>query len=236
MKNPNSISMSVGCLVVAAGMLSAPVALRAEDQAPKFSHPRDITNPYLPMSTLRQDILEGAEGGKKLRVERTAMPGKHRSFKLGGQKIEALVVEDREFENGKLSEVTLDYFAQDDDGIVYYLGEDVDEYENGKVSGHGGAWLLGKQTQHAGVLMPAHPKMGDKFKSEEVPGITTEDDEVVAVSETVTVPAGTYHDCVKVKETTPDSAVEYKYYAPGVGCVREVPASGDVLLKTHTVK
>ena len=63
-----------------------------------------------------------------------------------------------------------------------------------------------------------------------------EDDEVISVSESVTVPAGSYKDCVKVKEMLADGTTEYKYYAKGVGVVRETPAVGDVLLKSHTTK
>ena len=185
---------------------------------------------------MKQDILEGTEGGKKIRIERTILPNKHKTFKIGGQTIDALVMEDREFKNGALEEVTLDYFAQDDEGTVYYLGEDVDEYENGKVKGHSGAWLLGKDTKNPGVIIPAHPKVGDKFKSEDVNKEIHEDDEVVAVGETVSVPAGTYENCVKVKEVLADGETEFKFYAPGVGVVREVPAGGDVVLKSHTTR
>ena len=202
----------------------------------KFSHPRDITNPLLPLAYLRQDILEGTEGGMKVRIERTILPKKHKMFKIAGQTIDALVMEDREIKNGELEEVTLDYFAQDDEGNVYYLGEDVDEYENGKVKGHSGAWLLGKDTQNPGVIIPAHPKVGDKFKSEDVNKEINENDEVVSVGETVSVPAGTYENCVKVKELLADGEVEFKFYAPGVGVVREVPAGGDVVLKSHATK
>ena len=201
--------------------------------APQFSHPREISNAYLPLSSLRQDVLEGKEGSKTLRIERTMKPEIHKTFKVGKQRVEVLVVEDREFENGKLAEVTLDYFAQADDGTVYYIGEDVDEYKDGKVAGHSGAWLYGKQAKTLGVLMPANPKLGDKFRSEDVPEITTEDDEVVSLSETVTVPAGTYENCLKIKEVLSDGAIEYKYYAKGVGCVRELPEGGDVVLKSH---
>ena len=202
----------------------------------KFSHPRDITNPLLPLAYLKQDILEGTEGGVKTRVERTMMPKKHKTFTIAGQKVESLVMEDREFKDGKLAEVTLDYFAQDDEGTVYYLGEDVDEYENGKVVNHEGAWLLGKDTQTPGVMIPAHPKVGDKFKSEDVNKEIHEDDEIVSVSETVSVPAGTYENCVKVKETLADGTTEFKFHAPGVGWVREVPAGGDEVLMSHTTK
>src|ERR1043166_5029592 len=180
----------------------------------KFSHPRDITNPYLPLAWLKQDILEGKEGGKTVRIERTAKPDLHKTFKIGKQMVEALAVEDREFENGE-------------------LGEEVDEYKNGKVVGHPGAWMFGKDTQTPGVLMPGHPEVGHEFKSEDVSKAIHEEDEVLSVSETVAVPAGTYKNCLKIKEKLADGDVEYKYFAPGIGCVREVPAEGDVLLKSH---
>jgi hypothetical protein len=200
----------------------------------KFSHPRDITNPLLPLAYLKEDILEGTEGGVKVRVERTVLPDRRKVFKIAGQTVEALVMEDREFKNGALEEVTRDYFAQDDEGNVYYLGEDVDEYANGRVSGHEGAWLLGKDTQNPGVIIPAHPKAGDKFKSEDVNKEIHESDEVVSISETVSVPAGTFENCVKVKELLADGSTEFKFYAPGIGVVREVPSGGDVMLISHT--
>jgi hypothetical protein len=202
----------------------------------KFSHPRDITNPYLPLASLKQDILEGREGGKELRIERTLKPEIRKSFKVGKQVVEVLVMEDREFQSGELSEVTLDYFAQADDGTVYYMGEDVDEYRDGKVVGHSGAWLYGKQTKVPGLLMPANPTVGKKFRSEDVPRITTEDNEVLSLSEKVAVPAGTYQDCLKIKEVLSDGGIEHKYYAKGVGCVRELPEDGDVVLKSHTTR
>ena len=200
-------------------------------QAQKFSHPRNIVNPYLPLASLKQDILEN----KSERVERTARPEIHKTFEIAGQTVEALTVEDREYDSaGNLTEATLDYFAQDDAGTVYYLGEDVDTYKDGKVSGHSGGWLLGKDTKTPGVLLPAHPKVGDKFQSENVPGITVEDDMVVSVSETFTVPAGTFHDCVKTKEHASDGDIEYKYYAPGIGVIAEMDSAEGLLLKTHS--
>ena len=143
-------------------------------------------------------------------------------------------MEDREFSAGKLSEVTLDYFAQADDGTVFYLGEDVNEYKNGKVVGHRGAWLLGKHTQTPGIILPGNPKVGERFRAEDVPGITTEDDEVVSLTETARVPAGNYKDCLKVKEKPSDGGFGTGTYARGVGCVREVPEGGDVRLISHT--
>jgi len=198
----------------------------------QFSHPREITNPLLPLASLRQDILES----KSERVTRTARPDIHQMFVIDGQSIEALAVEDREMKGGQLEEITIDYFAQDDAGNVYYLGEDVNEYKNGVISGHDGAWMLGRETQIPGIIMPMNPKVGDHFMSENVPGITWEKDSVVAIAETITTPASTYNGCLKVKEKTSDGSTEFKLYAPGIGCIKEMEADGDLELTSHATK
>jgi hypothetical protein len=215
------------------------VNCRAADLSPaslRFTHPLEITNSFLPLANLRQDILEGKEGAKTVRIERTAKPGVQKSFKIGSETVPALAVEDREFENGELAEVALDFFAQADDGTVCYLGEEVDEYKKGKVVGHSGSWMFGKDTKKAGIILPGHPRIGDKFKSEDVSREIREEDEVVSVSETVSAPGATYQDCVKVREHLADGTTEFKYYARGVGVVREEPAQGDVLLKSHDTR
>jgi hypothetical protein len=199
----------------------------------KFSHPRRITHPYLPLSWLKKDVLEGTEDKKKTRVERTPKPEVVRTFKVGGQRVEAFAVEDRAFENGKLAEVALDFFARDDAGTVYHLGEEVDEYADGKIISHDGSWMVGKDTTVPGVLLPADPKGGTRFRSEDVSAEISEIDEVVSTSETVKTPAGEFKDCVKVKEDLGDGTTEYKYYAKGVGCVREVPHDGDEAMTSH---
>src|SRR4051812_4839591 len=161
--------MKIPTHLVLAGIIATAVAgcssMKSSNAGPgKFSHPRDINNAYLPLASLDQDILENDE----LRVERTAKPDVVKTFQIGGQAVDALTVEDLEYDaHGVLTEATLDYFAQDDNGNVYYLGEDVDEYKDGKVSGHKGAWLYGQDTQNLGLIMPAHPKKGQKFKSED---------------------------------------------------------------------
>ncbi len=231
-----AIRSGIGLAVVFAGgawLLSARAqSVDSDKRNLQFANPTAITNTYLPLSTLHQDILLGSEGGKKIRIERTMKSGT-KVFTVNGHKVTASIMEDREFADGKLVEVTQDYFAQGDSGAVCYMGEDVDMYRNGKVVGHEGAWMTGKHNALPGIIIPANPKVGDKFHSENVPGIAVESDEVVALDETVTVPAGTYRHCVKVKEVVPGEAPEYKYYAPGVGVVREVPHGGDVRLVSH---
>ena len=153
---------------------------------------------------------------------------------VGDMKVEALVVEDRSFLNGELEEVATDYFAQDDNGNVYYLGEEVDEYKDGKIINHEGSWMTGKDTQVPGVLFPAKPTVGAKWRSEDVSKTISEKDEIISINETVTVPAGTFKDVIKVKEKLGDGKTEFKYYAKGFGVIREMPSDGDELLVSHT--
>jgi hypothetical protein len=197
-----------------------------------FSNPTAITNPYLPLAHLKQDVLSGTEDKKPSRVVRTRLPGT-RKFMVNGKPVNAVIVADSAFEDGKLAEVALDYFAQSDAGDVYYLGEDVDNYENGKVANHEGAWLYGVHTQKLGLMFPATPKVGQRYRSEDVKGITQEDDEVMSVKESATVPAGKFQDCVKVKETAPDG-VEYKVYCRGTGVIQEIPGEGRLDLQSHS--
>lgn len=218
--------------VAAAAVLLPAASSQGQDRqtsTPQFSHPQAITNPYLPLGSLKQDILEGTEKGHPLRVERTVKPGS-KAFSINGQNVEALIMEDRETINGQLEEVALDYFAQDDDGNVYYLGEDVDDYKDGKIVAHDGSWLYGKDTQKLGMIMPAHLRVGQKFRVEDVGKVTVEKDVVVSLTEKATVPAGKFDHVLMIKETNTDGETEEKLYAPGVGAIKEE----DLLLISHT--
>ena len=218
------ILSAVAMLVSAAGSYGQGPA----NLAPQFTHPKEITNPYLPLASLKQRVLESTEKGKPLPIERILKPGS-KIFSISGQLVEALIVEDREMVNGELAELTLDYFAQDDEGTVYHLGEDVDQYKDGKVVGHEGAWLFGRDTQELAIVMPGHPRVGQKFRSESVPGGAQENVVVLSISEKIRVPAGKFKHCLKVRETNSHGETEYKIYAPGVGAVREE----DATLKSH---
>ena len=88
----------------------------------------------------------GPRALKRVRIARTAKPNVRKTFKIGDQSVEVFAVEDREWEDGVLAEVAVDYFAQADNGTVYYFGEEVDEYAKGKIIGHEGSWMFGKDT------------------------------------------------------------------------------------------
>ncbi len=200
--------------------------------APAFGHPTRITNPYLPLSKYRTCTLTGTEDGKHVRVVRRLLD-RTEHFAVGGATVTAAVVEDRDYADGRLVERTLDYFAQADDGTVYYLGEDVDDYKNGKVTGHHGAWRYGRDTDKLGVAMPARPRVGTTWRNEDVPGITTESDRVVEKLAHVRIRGRTYGALIRVRESiSPEGETEYKLYARGTGVVRESPPDGRVELRS----
>ena len=203
-------------------MLLGLVAAAVAAAAPVFSHPTTIDNRYLPLTTRHRCELRG--GGE--RVVRTVLERTKR-FDVGGQSVDAVVVRDKAYEHGRLVERTFDYFAQSDDGTVYYLGEHVDNIRRGKVVNHRGSWRYGRDTDVAGVAMPPDPKLGDQWRFEDVPGITTESDRVEETGMRSLVDGRMFHDVIRVQEfVQPEGEVEYKLYAPGIGLIVEYPPDG----------
>lgn len=133
------------------------------------------------------------------------------------------VVEERESQDGELIEVSRNYFAADSaTNDVYYFGEDVDDYENGVVVGHSGAWRAGQNGARFGLIMPADPQVGDRYYQEVAPTMAMDRAEHLSLTESITTPAGTFQNCLLVEETTPlESDVSEKVYCPGVGLVRD---------------
>lgn len=143
--------------------------------------------------------------------------------------VETRVVEDREERDGRLVELTRDYYAIDSTtNDVYYFGEDVDVYRNGKIVGHEGAWLSGVSGAKFGLFMPGKPQRGQRFYQELAPGAGMDRAEILSTDDKVTTPAGTYEHCVHVVENGSD----HKLYAPGVGQVKD----GNLLLMKHGKK
>jgi len=197
---------------------------------PTFSDPSSITNPWLPLSETPRVELRGTDDGADIRVVRTLLD-RTEPFEVGGETVEAAVVEDRAVEDGELHEIALDYYAQADDGTVYYMGEDVDNYENGKVANHDGAFRYGEDTDALGVAMPANPMPGDEFSFEDVPGVGSERNTVATVGEPETFGGTTYEDALVVDGyVLPDEEEESKYYARDIGLIREVGPESDVQL------
>lgn len=146
--------------------------------------------------------------------------------------VKTRVVEEREFENGELSEVSFNYFAIDKNTKdVYYFGEDVDIYEDGKVVRHEGEWLSGVDRARFGLMMPGTPKIGYAFYQEIAPGKALDRGEIMSLTETFKTPAGEFSNCLKVLETSGMDANErgYKTYAKGIGMIQDE----DMTLRWH---
>jgi len=133
------------------------------------------------------------------------------------------VVEEREFEDGQLKEVSLNYYAMDKTtNSLYYFGEDVDLYENNQVVGHEGVWLSGVNGAKFGLFLPGEPKVGDKFYQEYAPGAALDRAEIVGLGEEVVTPAGVFRNCLHLREENPlDGGVDHKWFAPGVGVIQD---------------
>lgn len=188
---------------------------RVDLATPKFSDPTSITNPLFPISDLDQVIQLGEDQGEPLRVEVTLLP-KTRTIKWKGQQVEVLVSQFIAYLDGRVLEVAVDYFAQADDGSVWYFGEKVDNYENGVIANHDGSWLAGKDGR-PGMIMPANPKVGDVYRPENIPGLVFEEVTVKAVNQVVDGPQGHIEGAIRVEELLMDGTTEHKMFAPGYG-------------------
>jgi hypothetical protein len=182
-----------------------------------------VDNPLFPLSSLRLMVYEGNEGDPEsdetveIRSESRVL---ERGKRVAGAPV--TVVDVREYEDGELVEHTRDYYSQRADGTAMYMGEAVDDIEDGKVVGHEGQWLAGRNGAKPGVFMPADPKVDEAFEQERAPGIAEDRSKVVAVGVGVTTPAGRFDDCIKTEDFAPlDKVTEFKYYCAGVGLVRE---------------
>lgn len=137
--------------------------------------------------------------------------------------VKTRIVEERETSGGQLAEVSRNYFAIDKaTHDLYYFGEDVDEYKNGKVTGHEGAWLAGVDGARFGLMLPGNPKPGDRYYQEQAPKVAMDRAEIVGVTETAKVPAGTFSRVLHTRESSAlESGSEDKWYAPDVGLIKD---------------
>ncbi len=137
-------------------------------------------------------------------------------------KIETRVIEEREYKDGRLVEISRNFFAMaTETKDVFYFGEDVDDYENGKISGHAGQWRAGKDDARAGLYMPGNPVKGMQYYMEFHPGVAMDRAEIFDTDATVETPAGIFRRSLIVTESSPlePGDESYKRYAPGIGMI-----------------
>jgi len=193
----------------------APESERVDLYEPSFSDPTNVTNPLLPVSELDQIILLGEEDGLPLRVVATLLPDT-KTIEWNGQQVETLVSQYVAYLDGHIAEVALDWYAQDDNGSVWYFGEDVFNYEDGVITDNEGTWLAGRDGPVA-MIMPGDPQVGDVYRPENIPGIVFEEVTVKSINETMHGPRWHVNGAIIVEELHMDGTYEDKIFAPGYG-------------------
>jgi hypothetical protein len=134
------------------------------------------------------------------------------------------VVEEREWKNDELYEIARNFFAIDQENAdVFYFGEEVDFFSDGKIVNHKGTWLAGDKNAQPGLIMPGNPVVGMKYYQEFAPDVAMDRAEIIAIDEKLETPAGFFHNCLQTKEGTSLNLLEkeYKSYAIGIGLVRD---------------
>ena len=198
---------------------------------PTFTDPLTVTNPYQPFQPGAVKVFDGRKDGKPSVLVDLYLTTT-RTFRVGAADVAAHILQETEFSNGAVVEISQNFLAQADDGTVFYFGELVNEYENGAVTSHEGSWLIGGPTMPGdptdtgnaampAVFMPASPQVGSTFKPEDLFPIVDETDEVKAIGLTVGTPAGRFGRAIRVVETTQlGDKPETKWYGAGVGVLK----------------
>ena len=189
-------------------------------QVSDFTGSTNFTNIYMPFEPGKTYVFEGqtADGKEHIEVKRLA-----ETKTIMG--ITCIVVNDKAWLDGVLIEETNDWYAQDNAGTVWYFGEEVKNYNpDGTFKDTGGSWKAGDDGAQPGIVMPADPKPGLKYRQEYYFNEAEDEAEVLETGLTVTVTHGTFQHCLKTRDFTALEADlnENKFYAPGIGVVKEV--------------
>lgn len=182
-----------------------------------------IDNRYLPLLPGARWVYEGVSDGELEHIE--VVVTDERRQVMG---IEAVVVRDTVTVDGELAEDTYDWFAQDADGNVWYLGEESTEYEDGEAVSTEGSWEAGVDGALPGIVMPADPTVGQAYRQEYYEGEAEDLGEALALDGSETVSGEAYDELLVTREWNPlePETVEEKSYADGIGLVLEVVTAG----------
>jgi hypothetical protein len=183
-----------------------------------------IDNPYRPMAPGSRRVYRNTDTDGTVQRAEVSVTSRTKRIANG---IEARVVREAATEDGTLIEQEYDWYAQDSAGNVWYFGEEVKEYENGKVKATS-TWQAGVDGAQPGVVMPAEPRAGLTYRQTHYAGKEEDRGEVLSTRERAQAPAGYFRDAVAIKETSSlePKLVEYKLFARGVGLVRAFQVSG----------
>jgi hypothetical protein len=183
-----------------------------------------VDNPYMPLAAGARWVYDGSGDDGEPEHNEVVVTDQQKVV-MG---IPVVVVRDTVSVRGETTEDTYDWFAQDRDGNVWYMGEDSKDYENGQVTSTEGSWEAGVDGALPGIVMPAHPAPGQAYRQEYYKGHAEDMAEIAQVGTTKAIALGQYSDVLVIKEWNPlePDVVEQKYYAPGVGVVAEETVTG----------
>jgi hypothetical protein len=199
-------------------------AAPASPARPATQYVDEIDNQYFPLEPGSQLVYRGTRDGQPTR---DVVNVTDRTIVIQG--VTNTVVHDDLYVAGTLFETTDDYYAQDADGNVHYFGEDTKELDaQGHVISTEGTWRAGVQGARNGIIMLGHPQVGQTYREEFFKGHAEDQAKVLSLSETLTVPFGTFHDVLKTKNFTrlDPGVIENKYYGKGVGIIHEQDIKG----------
>ena len=182
-----------------------------------------VDNPYFPLTPGARWEYKGTEDGEA-QTDVVAVTDEQRTV-MG---VPVVVVRDTVSAEGVPTEDTRDWYAQDADGNVWYFGEDVRNFANGKLESTDGSWEAGVDGALPGIIMPAHPKAGDAYRQEYDKGKAEDLGEILRVGQHKDVTAGSYDNVIVTRDWNPlePDVIEEKAYAPGVGVVSETTVKG----------
>ena len=181
-------------------------------------------NPYFPLTIWHQLVLIGEQAEEEVEVQFTVLDETEKISLPDRDSIETRVVEKRVWADGELVEISRHFFAICvETGDVFRFGADVDQFDDGEIAGHDGAWRVGESGATPGIIMPGSFLLGSRYFQEIAPDVAMDRGENQEIGLTVSVPAGIFLDCVSVQETTPLDRTEnrLKTYAPGVGLIAD---------------
>ena len=220
----------MGMLLITALLLAH--TLRAASPETEYTRTFDLDgctfssfggNAFWSLEPGTESEFEGEDDGEEVTLLITALEDQKlvsfRTFTGALRKVQTRVIEEREWVDGELVEVSRNYFARcTQTNDIYYFGEAVDIFEDGEVS-HAGAWLAGQNGAMPGIIMPGTFLLGSRYYQELAPRVALDRAEHVAMGLAINVPAGPMKGCVKIVETTPlePGSESTKIYCPGVG-------------------
>lgn len=227
------IAILCGSALAASGMLAASVSAAARPVAAqhaasavnpaRFNHPRP--NPYFPLERGTVSRYRGTDDGERFREYVTVTDHTKQI-----QGVSTTVVRDVvRRADGSLAEKTLDWYAADNDGNVWYFGENTATYdEHGNVESREGSWKAGVNGAVAGTVMPADPKPTNAYRQEYYRGHAEDQAWIVQRHTSTTVPYGRVHHVLRSFEWSrlEPKVMSAKLYAPGLGIVREKDIAG----------